>query len=199
MESYGCYGRRNLQVSKQRQKWNHSLGCIKSNEGCKTCLETNSSNQCVGMSEGRHNHCTDKVEIEVRKIKSKVRVLACQDQVFARLLVKSMPMLWKIRKEVLNPDGTSKFEFGGPEIKFLDNFVKTWIGWTNGRPLFAVKLWNCFELTKEGKSKTTNSLEAWPNSLHYALATQDGKKPKFWKWLRQMKKECSLQEASFHL
>uniref|UniRef100_A0A915EAP3 MULE transposase domain-containing protein n=1 Tax=Ditylenchus dipsaci TaxID=166011 RepID=A0A915EAP3_9BILA len=55
-------------------------GCIKSNEGCKTCLETNSSNQCVGISEGRHNHCTDKVEIEVRKIKSKVRVLACQDQ-----------------------------------------------------------------------------------------------------------------------
>uniref|UniRef100_A0A915DCZ2 Uncharacterized protein n=1 Tax=Ditylenchus dipsaci TaxID=166011 RepID=A0A915DCZ2_9BILA len=44
------------------------------------CMETNSSSQCVGRSMGLHSHCTDKVEIEVRKIKSKVRDTARQDQ-----------------------------------------------------------------------------------------------------------------------
>uniref|UniRef100_A0A915D399 C2H2-type domain-containing protein n=1 Tax=Ditylenchus dipsaci TaxID=166011 RepID=A0A915D399_9BILA len=61
--------------------------------------------------------------------------------------------------------------------------------------MFPNALWNCFESTKAGNSKTTNSLEAWHNALKLALGSSDGKKPKFLKWLRQMKKECSLKEA----
>jgi hypothetical protein len=61
--------------------------------------------------------------------------------------------------------------------------------------MFPNALWNCFELTKAGKAKTTNSLEAWHCALKLALGSADGKKPKFWRWLRQMKKECSLKEA----
>uniref|UniRef100_A0A915D5P8 MULE transposase domain-containing protein n=1 Tax=Ditylenchus dipsaci TaxID=166011 RepID=A0A915D5P8_9BILA len=63
------------------------------------------------------------------------------------------------------------------------------------RPMFPNELWNCFELTKAGNSKMTDSLEAWHNALKLVLGSSDGKKPKFWKWLRHMKKECSLKEA----
>uniref|UniRef100_A0A915EH16 Uncharacterized protein n=1 Tax=Ditylenchus dipsaci TaxID=166011 RepID=A0A915EH16_9BILA len=59
--------------------------------------------------------------------------------------------------------------------------------------------WNCYDLTVEGKSKTTNSLEAWHNSLKLALASSDGKKPQFWKWLRKFKQECSMMEAQLVL
>lgn len=43
---------------------------------------------------------------------------------------------------------------------------------------------------------TTNSLEAWHRALQYNMGTQDGKKPQFFKWLGQLKAECSLQEAN---
>ncbi len=80
----------------------------------------------------------------------------------------------------------------------MNIYFLTWIGRirpTPRRPMFEIKLWNCFELTREGKAKTTNSLEAWHNSLKLMMGRQDGKKPPFWKWFRQLKMECSLKEA----
>uniref|UniRef100_A0A915DNT4 Uncharacterized protein n=1 Tax=Ditylenchus dipsaci TaxID=166011 RepID=A0A915DNT4_9BILA len=81
-------------------------------------------------------------------------------------------------------NGTSKFEFGrAKEIKFLDYFVKVtfskntlrfislisaaWIGGLT-EPLFAVKLWNCFEQNcfdkKEVKNdQLTRSLAQFPS------------------------------------
>uniref|UniRef100_A0A915ETW7 MULE transposase domain-containing protein n=1 Tax=Ditylenchus dipsaci TaxID=166011 RepID=A0A915ETW7_9BILA len=95
-----------------------------------------------------------------------------------------------------NADGTDKFEVGSSEKRFIEYFVQTWLGHINDRhPMFPNELWNCFDLTREGNSKTTNSLEAWHNALKLTLGSPDGKRPRFWKWLRQMKKECSLKEA----
>uniref|UniRef100_A0A915DYK4 Uncharacterized protein n=1 Tax=Ditylenchus dipsaci TaxID=166011 RepID=A0A915DYK4_9BILA len=65
--------------------------------------------------------------------------------------------------------------------------------------MFPINLRNCYALTVEGKSKTTNSLEAWHNSLKLTLASADGKKPRFWKWPRKMKQECSMMEAQLIL
>jgi len=58
-----------------------------------------------------------------------------------------------------------------------------------------VELWNIFVLTRQGKAKTTNSLEAWHNSLQNAMNTTDRKRPHFWRWLGKLKSECRLQES----
>ncbi len=62
-------------------------------------------------------------------------------------------------------------------------------------PLFQIALWNCFQLTIEGKSKTTNSLEAWHRAMRSNLATENDTQPRFWKWIRGLRKECLVQEA----
>uniref|UniRef100_A0A915CU97 Uncharacterized protein n=1 Tax=Ditylenchus dipsaci TaxID=166011 RepID=A0A915CU97_9BILA len=69
---------------------------------------------------------------------------------------------------------------GSSEKRFIEYFVQTWLGHINGRrPMFPNELWNCFDLTREGKSKTTNSLEAWHNALKLTLGSPDGKRPRF--------------------
>uniref|UniRef100_A0A915EMF3 Alcohol dehydrogenase-like C-terminal domain-containing protein n=1 Tax=Ditylenchus dipsaci TaxID=166011 RepID=A0A915EMF3_9BILA len=79
------------------------------------------------------------------------------------------------RSIACHEDGSLLFPWGSPEFTFLKYFVDTWVG--------------------DGKAKTTNSLEAWQNSLKYAMGTEDGKKLRFWRWLGRLKQECSLQEA----
>lgn len=77
--------------------------------------------------------------------------------------------------------------------------LQTWVGSTapaprGKNPMFAHELWNCYQLTVDGAPRTTNSLEAWHNSLKRSFGNQFGKRPKFWKWLREMKTECAEME-----
>uniref|UniRef100_A0A915EF68 FLYWCH-type domain-containing protein n=1 Tax=Ditylenchus dipsaci TaxID=166011 RepID=A0A915EF68_9BILA len=77
-----------------------------------------------------------------------------------------------------NLDGSSIFVIGSAEKKFISYFEDVDLGGSyRRRSMFPINLWNCYALTVEGKSKTTNSLEAWHNSLKLALASADGKKP----------------------
>uniref|UniRef100_A0A915DMQ4 Chitin-binding type-2 domain-containing protein n=1 Tax=Ditylenchus dipsaci TaxID=166011 RepID=A0A915DMQ4_9BILA len=98
-----------------------------------------------------------------------------------------------------NPDGSHKFPVGTRERAFYDYFEKVWVGRMVNAvrcdPRFPISLWNCYELAKEGKAKTTNSLEAWHRAMRSNLATEDDSRPKFWKWIYGLRKECGIQEA----
>lgn len=65
-------------------------------------IESDAANQCVGKSDGQHSHCTAKVDLDVRKIKAQIPILATQDQVCLSLTVQLL-----------------KYEFRSPPDKYI--------------------------------------------------------------------------------
>uniref|UniRef100_A0A915CWG7 Uncharacterized protein n=1 Tax=Ditylenchus dipsaci TaxID=166011 RepID=A0A915CWG7_9BILA len=95
-----------------------------------------------------------------------------------------------------NPDGSSIFVIGSAEKKLISYFKDVDLGGSyrrkinvSNKPLELL----CFDCERQIKDKEFS--RGWHNTLKLALASSDGKKPRFWKWLRKLKQECSMMEA----
>ena len=63
-----------------------------------------------------------------------------------------------------------------------------------GPPLFSIETWNQRDAAADGLARTTNIVEGWHHGLQVLLQCSH---PTLWKFLSELKYDCSKQKASF--
>lgn len=86
--------------------------------------------------------------------------------------------------------------FPGEAQEVVDYFEDTWIGRPDRRrrrraPVFPHAMWNCYEASRIGMSKTNNAVEGWHRSFESQISASH---PSIWKFLEGIKREHALSE-----
>uniref|UniRef100_A0A915EK19 Uncharacterized protein n=1 Tax=Ditylenchus dipsaci TaxID=166011 RepID=A0A915EK19_9BILA len=87
-----------------------------------------------------------------------------------------------------NTDGRDKFEIGSGEARHGSGASEA------GVQCFPMSCGIAFN-SLERKFQDNKFVGSMALCIETGYGSVDGKKPKFWRWLRQMKKECSLKES----
>lgn len=89
-------------------------------------------------------------------------------------------------------------KFSPPKLLVLNYFEDTWIGRPQRRkrrlPRFQLGLWNCFEATSQGNTRTNNAAEGWHRGFEVMLSASH---INIYKFIDALQKEQVLLEAEW--